>query len=413
MTSSLDYLSEIHNSDSRNDIIWQTILAELSMNVTVEGNVSEGFERVADVFADLWKDIEVGASCCVFHEGKKVVDIWGGYINREMTVPWQSDTLINVYSTTKGMGSLAVAILFDEGLIDYDEKVITYWPEFGAEGKQDVTIAQLLSHQAGLCGVDQKLMVEDLYDFPKMTNLLAAQKPLWEPGTAVGYHAITWGYFPGELIRRITGQSLGSYFHGKVASPLKADFFIGIPESQIGRCGVLIGPNRARKKIKRAEPPNSSKFYSSALLNPSIAPYRHASTNDWRRAEIAAANGQANARGIATIYGALANQGYLDGNRIISSEAIVASTKVEVDGKIDNVLGTRVRRARGFMLNLDKSYGPYEGSFGHGGAGGSLGFADPLNKVGFGYAMNQMQIGNTETPRSLKLVNSFYQCIGQ
>ena len=177
MKSSLDFTSDIQNSDSRNDIIWHSAMAELSMDVTVEGNVSDGFERVADVFADLWKDVEVGASCCVFHEGKKVVDIWGGYIDREMTVPWQSDTLINVYSTTKGMGSLAVAILFDEGLIDYDEKVITYWPEFGAEGKQDVTVAQLLSHQAGLCGVDQKLMVEDLYNFPKMTNLLAAQKP--------------------------------------------------------------------------------------------------------------------------------------------------------------------------------------------------------------------------------------------
>ncbi|MEE2735392.1 MAG: serine hydrolase domain-containing protein [Pseudomonadota bacterium] len=388
-------------------------MAEFSMNVTVEGNVSDGFERVADVFADLWKDIEVGASCCVFHEGEKVIDIWGGYINREMTIPWESDTLINVYSTTKGMASLALAVLFDEGLIDYNEKVTTYWPEFGAEGKQNITVAQLLSHQAGLCGVDQKLVVEDLYDFPKMANLLAAQKPFWEPGTDVGYHAITWGYFPGELIRRITGRSLGSYFHEKVSGPLEADFFIGIPETEIRRCGVLIGPNRARTNVNISEPSTGAKFYSSALLNPSIAPYRHASSNDWRRAEIAAANGQANARGIATIYGALANQGCLDGTHIISSEAIAAATKIEVDGKIDNVLGTRVRRARGFMLNHEKAYGPYEGSFGHGGAGGSLGFADPLNKVGFGYAMNQMQAGSSVKPRSLKLVNSFYQCIGQ
>ena len=389
----------------------QTTIAESSMNVTIEGNVSKGFERVADVFADLWGDIEVGASCCIFHEGKKVVDIWGGYINREMTVPWQSDTLINVYSSTKGMGSLSLAILVDDGLVDYDEKVITYWPEFGAEGKQDVTVAQLLSHQAGLCGVDQKLAVEDLYDFPKMVNLLAAQKPLWDPGTAVGYHAITWGYFPGELIRRITGKSLGSYFHEKVSGPLEADFFIGIPKSQISRCGELIGPNRARKETKMQEPPRSAKFYDIALLNPSIAPYRDASSNAWRRAEIAGANGQANARGIATIYGALANGGDLDGDRIISSEAIAAATKIEVDGEIDNVTGTRVRLARGFMLNSENAYGPYSDSFGHGGAGGSLGFADPLNNVGFGYAMNQMQADVASPSRSSKLVNSFYDCI--
>ena len=381
------------------------------MDITIEGHVAAGFEPVRDTFAELWKDIEVGASCCALYQGDKVVDIWGGFTDAEMSTPWESDTLINVYSTTKGMASLALAILFDEGFIDYDEKVTTYWPEFGAEGKQDVTVGQLLSHQAGLCGVETKLEVEDLYDFDKMVNLLAAQKPLWEPGTAVGYHAITWGYFPGELVRRITGKTLGQYFREKVAEPLGADFYIGLPDSEMSRCGILIGPNRARKKPRLTDVPEMPELYPISLQNPSIAPYRDASSDVWRRAEIAAANGQGNARGIATVYAALANGGTLGDAKILSLEAIAESTKLEVDGDVDLVVGVPVRRARGFMLNTDGAYGPVEDSFGHGGAGGSSGFADPHNNVGFGYAMNQMQADAAATPRSMKLINSLYQCI--
>ena len=381
------------------------------MDITIEGHVAAGFEPVRDIFAEFWEDIEVGASCCALHQGEIVVDIWGGFKSPEMTTLWQSDTLINVYSTTKGMASLAIAILFDEGLIDYDEKVIAYWPEFGAEGKQDVTVGQLLSHQAGLCGVETKLEVADLYDFDKMVNLLAAQKPLWEPGTAVGYHAITWGYLPGELVRRITGKTLGQYFREKVAEPLGADFYIGLPDSEMSRCGTLIGPNRARKKPRMTEVPKMPDLYPVSLQNPSIAPYRDASSDVWRRAEIAAANGQANARGIARIYAALANGGLLNGTKIISPEAIAESRKLEVDGEMDLVVGVPVRRARGFMLNIEGAYGPFNDSFGHGGAGGSSGFADPHNNVGFGYAMNQMQADAAATPRSMKLVECLYQCI--
>ena len=382
------------------------------MNITIEGHVSAGFEPVKDTFAALWEGIEVGSSCSVVYQGVQVVDLWGGYIDREMTTPWQRDTLINVYSTTKGMASLAIAILFDEGLIDYDEKVTTYWPEFGAEGKQEVTVAQLLSHQAGLCGVDTRLEVEDLYDWNKMVNLLAAQKPLWEPGTAAGYHAITWGYFPGELVRRITGKTLGQYFHEKVAAPLGADFYIGLPESEMSRCGTLIGPNRARKmpevSAEATEPPA---LYAIALQNPSIAPYRDASSDAWRRAEIAAANGQGNARGIAKIYGALANGGTLEDTSIVSKRALAAATKQEVGDQVDLVTGGPMRRARGFMLNTDGAYGPHPDAFGHSGAGGSAGFADPHRNVGFGYAMNQMQADITASPRTSKLIKSVYQCI--
>ncbi|MEX1236961.1 MAG: serine hydrolase domain-containing protein, partial [Pseudomonadales bacterium] len=220
------------------------------MEVEIFGDVAAGFEPVKAVFHNLWREVEVGASFCAYHQGRKVVDIWGGYVDVDMAKPWQRNTLVNVYSTTKGLASIAIAVLYDEGKIDYNEKVVTYWPEFGAEGKHNVTVAQLLSHQAGLCGVETKLEVEDLYDWDKMVNLLAAQKPLWPLGEGAGYHAITWGYFPGELVRRITGKTLGQYFHEKVAAPLDADFYIGLPESELGRVATMNGPNRARKKPK-------------------------------------------------------------------------------------------------------------------------------------------------------------------
>jgi CubicO group peptidase (beta-lactamase class C family) len=382
------------------------------MEVEIKGSVESGYESVQEEFARLWDEIEVGASFCVYHQGKKIIDLWGGATNHDEAEEWQADTLVNVYSATKGPASLAIAILHDEGLIDYEERVSTYWPEFGAEGKQKITVAQLLSHQAGLSGIDTRLTVEDLYDWDKMVNLLAAQKPLWEPGSAAGYHAVTWGYFPGELVRRITGKTLGKYFHEKVAIPLNADFYIGLPESEFHRCATLNGPNRARKQPAPTSPVEMPEHYAGSLLNPSISPFKHACSAPWRNAEIAASNGHASARALATIYGALAMGGEVGGTRIISPESLEEATRVEVEGTKDLVLGTNLRRARGFMLNSDAAYGPNDESFGHAGAGGSMGFADPITGIGFGYAMNQMQSDATATPRSKLLLNALYKCLG-
>ncbi len=381
------------------------------MNVDIQGSVAPGFEPVIDTFASLWDDIEVGAGFCVYYQGEIIIDLWGGYTDREASGVWQADTLVNVYSTTKGPASLAMAILVDEGKIRYEDRVADYWPEFGAHGKGEITVAQLLSHQAGLSGVDTRLTVEDLYDWNKMTRLLAEQKPLWPPGTASGYHAITWGYFPGELIRRITGQTLSAFFQEKVASPLQADFFIGLPESEFSRCATLIGPNRARRQPEQVFKPRMPPLFFGALMNPSISPYRHACSREWRLAEIAASNGHASARGIARIYGALAMEGQLEGKRIISESALAEATRTEVEGTEDLVLGGMLRRARGFMLNSDNAYGPARNAFGHAGAGGSLGFADVESGIGFGYAMNQMQPDTALTPRSRRLAEAVYQCL--
>ena len=327
--------------------------------------------------------------------------------------PWQENTLVNVYSTTKGMGSLAMAILADEGKLDYTAKVVDYWPEFGANGKENVTVAQLLSHQAGLCGMTQKLTIEDLYDWEKMVRLLAAQKPLWEPGKGCGYHAVTWGYFPGELIKRITGKTLGTYFREKVAEPLKADFFIGLPDSEMYRASYMIGANRASIPIRPVDPPaKMPDLYPIALLNPDIRPFKDASSTAWRKAEIAAANGQANARGIARIYGMLANGGEIDGVRILRPKGIEAALIEEVNGSEPNlVTGRNMRFARGFSLNSEGLYGKNPNAFGHAGAGGSLGFADSSANIGFGYVMNQMQVNQDDPIRSKLLADAVYDCL--
>ena len=383
------------------------------MDAKIRGEVAPGFEKVKDVFEANWDGYEVGASFSVVREGKTVVDLWGGYRDVEFREPWEKDTLVNVYSTTKGMGSLAVAILADEGRLDYEAPVVEYWPEFGAEGKQDVTVAQLLSHQAGVCGVTEKITVEDLYDWDKMIRLLAAQKPHWEPGKASGYHAVVWGFLAGELIRRITGQTLGAYFREKVAKPLGADFYIGLPDSEMDRVSAMIGPNRGRVAQTKSDgpPPKRTRFYAVSLQNPSISPFKDASSHAWRKAEIAAANGQANARGIARIYGALASGGEIDGIRVISRQGIETAAREEVSNQRDLVTGRPTRRARGFILNTERGYGPNDCAFGHGGAGGSIGFADPEANLGLGYAMNQMQINLEDDPRAGRLVEAAYDCL--
>jgi CubicO group peptidase (beta-lactamase class C family) len=396
------------------------------MRIEIKGQAKAEFAPVRTAYEQLWQGIEVGSSLCIYHRGEKVVDLWGGFTDRDMSTNWEADTLVNVYSTSKGLAALAIAILHGEGRIDYDEKVVVYWPEFGAEGKEHITVAQLLSHQAGLCGVDARLSVKDLYDWRKMINLLAAQKPLWPLGTGAGYHAVTWGYFPGELIRRLCGKTLGQYLQEKVTIPLNADFYIGLSESEFSRCAALIGPNHARPEANsfkndqeskgRRSPGKSTispKFYAEALLNPTISPFKDACSREWRKAEIAASNGHASARGIARIYAALSLGGTLDGLEIVPNSSLKESLKVEVDGPEDMVLGGKLRRARGFMLNTDEAYGPNPSSFGHAGAGGSLGFADMDAGIGFGYAMNQMQNDSTSIPRSKRLLKALYQCISQ
>ena len=379
----------------------------------IHGFVTPGFERVRDVFTANFEDIEVGASFCVVQDDETVVDLWGGYRDRDCTQPWEKDTLVNVYSTTKGIAAAVVATIVDEGKLDYDAPVSRYWPEFFA-ARFGLTVGQFLSHQSGVCGLRQKITVEDLYDWPKMTRLMASEDPHWEPGTAAGYHAILWGFLAGELAIRTTGKNLGQLLRERLAGPLGADFYIGLPDAEHHRVADMIGPNHARVQPDPGAQLGAKmpELYPYALQNPNIRAYKDVCSPAWRRAEIAAANGQANARGIARIYGMLARGGAAGGERYLRPQAIEAMTREEWGMEDDLVLGRPMRRGRGINLNTDQQYGPNERAFGHNGAGGSIGFADPALKLGVGYAMNQMQPGIEADTRGTRLVRATLEAVG-
>jgi CubicO group peptidase (beta-lactamase class C family) len=379
----------------------------------VHGFTAPGFERVREVFErNFTDDIEVGASFCAVLDGRTVVDLWGGWQDRACSRAWAEDTLVNVYSTTKGVASIAFATLVDDGLIAYDAPVRDYWPELRA-GRNGLTVGQLLSHQGGLCGLRDPVSVADLYDWETMIRRIEAEAPHWEPGQGAGYHAVLWGFLPGELARRLTGKTLGRILAERVAQPLQADCYLGLPTGEHHRVADLVGPNHARRQ------PDPSVFagvtmpplYACALQNPSIRPWQDACSAAWRSAEIAAANAQANGRGIARIYGAVARGGELDGVQVLSAAAIEALTVEEVGGQDDLVLGRPMRRGRGVMLNTQGQYGPNPASFGHAGAGGSVGFADPAARLGVGYAMNQMQPGIETDTRGNRLVRALYESL--
>ena len=384
------------------------------VDFAIRGDVAPGFDAVAEVFErNFTEDIEVGASFCAVVDGVPVVDLWGGYCDQDCTVPWESDTLVNVYSTTKGIAASVIATLVEQGLLDYEEPVANHWPEFRA-GEDGLTVGQFLSHQSGVCGLRETVTIEDLYNWDDMTRRIAAEIPHWEPGTAAGYHAILWGFLAGELALRVTGKTLGTLLMERVAGPLDADFYIGLPESEHGRVADLIGPNRARvlPDSVAAQPVKVPPLFPFALQNPTIRPYRDACSSAWRVAEIAAANGHGNARAIARIYGALAQGGSSEDVQVMRPETIERMTRQQWGMVDDLVLGRPMRRGGGVNLNTAEQYGPNPMSFGHSGAGGSIGFADPHRRLGVGYAMNQMQPGIEADTRGSRLVRAVIDCIG-
>jgi CubicO group peptidase (beta-lactamase class C family) len=384
------------------------------VDFAIRGDVAPGFDAVAEVFErNFTEDIEVGASFCAVVDGVAVVDLWGGYCNQDCTIPWESDTLVNVYSTTKGIAASVIATLVEQGLLDYEEPVANHWPEFRA-GEGGLTVGQFLSHQSGVCGLRETVTIEDLYNWDDMTRRIAAEIPHWEPGTAAGYHAILWGFLAGELALRVTGKTLGMLLMERVAGPLDADFYIGLPEAEHGRVADLIGPNRARvlPDSAAAQPVKVPPLFTFALQNPTIRPYRDACSSAWRVAEIAAANGHGNARAIARIYAALAQGGSSADVQVMRPETIERMTRQQWGMVDDLVLGSPMRRGCGVNLNTAEQYGPNPLAFGHSGAGGSIGFADPHRRLGVGYAMNQMQPGIEADTRGSRLVRAIIDCVG-
>jgi CubicO group peptidase (beta-lactamase class C family) len=381
-------------------------------NFTIEGTCDPRFARVREAFTENFgSSRETGASVAIALDGVIVADLWGGWADKARTRPWTRDMSVNVYSTTKGLTAICAHRLAGEGRLDLDAPVANYWPEFAANGKNRITVRHLLNHRAGLPAIRKPLVPEDLYDWRTMTDALAAEEPWWEPGSRHGYHAITFGYLVGEVIRRITGKSVGSYFRDEIAAPLQIDAHIGLEARDDSRVAEMIGapppaPGEFNLFAEMAKNPES--VTAKTFMNPMVLSMAMVNSREWRGAEIPAANGHTNGRALARLYGALARGGEVDGVRVMEAREIPACYVEESYGR-DEVLMIPTRFSSGFMLSQPgEEMGPNASAFGHPGAGGSLGFADPKAKIGFGYAMNRMGGGILLDPRAKALIAAAY-----
>ena len=379
--------------------------------VEVHGFCNKKFEPVKEAFIKNFEEgLEVGASFAATINGKFVIDMWAGYADAERTRPWKEDTIVNVYSTTKIMTALCTLILADRGLIDLEDPVAKYWPEFAQAGKEKIPVKYLLSHSAGLSGFDKPMKKEDLYDWDRSIELLAEQKPIWEPGTKSGYHAVTFGQLLGEVVRRVSGKTLGTFFREEVASKIDADFHIGFTEDIDPRVADLVPPNQNQQQ--GFEGLQSNTLFMKALFNP-ILTYEDTKTREWRAAEIPASNGHGNARAIAKIGSILANGGKFEGIQFLSNYMIEKAIEEQISG-VDLVLMNPIRFGLGFGLNSQELLiprGTNPRTFYWGGLGGSMCVMDPDAKLCYAYAMNQIVLSLTGDPRTKRLVEVIHELI--
>lgn len=383
---------------------------------TVQGECDPRFSRVRDAFIENFaKRAEVGAATSVTVDGRCVVDLWSGFADAAKTRPWSRDTLVNVWSTTKGLCAMCAHRLADQGKLDLEAPVAKYWPEFAQGGKSSIPVSYLLNHKAGLAAIRTPLKHDELFSWEKVTTELARQEPWWTPGARHGYHAITFGWLVGEVVRRVSGKSLGAYFRDEIAKPLGADAHIGIGPEFDSRVAEIIyapAPQPGERNIFAEMMKDPASVSYAALFNPPTM-FSPETTNSraWRGAEIPGANGHANARALARIYGALARGGEVDGVRLFGPREIERCYTEQSKGQ-DAVLPLTTRFGLGFMLSqVDSMLGPNPHAFGHPGAGGSLGFADPDAKVGFGYVMNQMGNEPLLDPRPAALIEALYSSL--
>ena len=370
----------------------------------IHGHVAPGFEGVRDAFAaNFTTDGDVGASFCATKDGEILVDLWAGVADAETGKPWERDTIVNVYSTTKTMCALTALLLADRGALDFARPVAHYWPEFAANGKAAVTVAQLMSHSAGLSGWKEKISKDDLYDWDKATALLAAQAPYWEPGTAPGYHAMTQGYLVGEVVRRIAGVSLGTLFRTEIAEPLGADFHIGLPASEDARVATLIPPPVGQGIADMTDRPLTANMASNPAINP-----LETRTRAWRAAEMPAANGQGNARSVAMVQTLVANGGVSGGKRILSEAGVRRALESQIQGD-DLVLGIPVHYGLGYGLPGGQMPFPNPNSCYWGGYGGSLVINDLDARTTFAYVMNKMAGTTVGDMRAFRLAMAMWQ----
>lgn len=389
----------------------------MSAAIEIHGVCHPKFARVKDAFAKEFADgNELGAGVALTLEGEMVVDLWAGHQDAERTKAFEHDTLVNVYSTTKGITALALHRLVDEGKVDLDAPVARYWPEFAQAGKAKLPVRYLLSHEAGLAAVKKPLPLDAIYDWNRMTSELAAQEPWWEPGKAHGYHALTFGWLNGEIVRRVRGKKIGDVVREEIARPLGATFEIGFgPELDARVAPLAQGPIHPPQgdvsfDLVKAIMENPEGLLGKAFANPpTLAVPGLVNTRAWRAAEIPGANGHSNAHSLARIYAPLANGGTAFGVTLLSREAIERARTEQVNGH-DEVLPLPTRIALGFFLPApNEPLGPNPRAFGHGGMGGSYSHADPEHRLSFGYAMNLMHTGAwLVDPRPRRLLAAAY-----
>ena len=379
-------------------------------DVTVHGRVDPAFEAVRDAFAaNFTERDDIGAACCVYVGGRPVVDVWGGVADVVSGARWCDDTIVLVFSTTKGVTATVANLLVERGELDLDAPVAEYWPEFAAGGKGAVPVRWLLSHQAGLPLVEGDFTLDDVGAWHPLVDALAAQAPLWEPGTAHGYHMRTYGWLVGEVVRRANGHTVGELVASELAAPLGLDLWVGLPEEHEPRCAGVVAPrgeNGALLDAMRSLPPDEY-LIARVAPNPSdlFAYDERWNRRELRAAEMPSSNGVADARSLARLYAALV--GEVDGVRLLAPETVARAATPEASGP-DRVLMIDTAYGLGFMLPPTVAPGAGPSAFGHAGAGGSLAFADRDAGMTFAYVMNDLRFLADEDRRTGALVDAVY-----
>ncbi|WP_370500380.1 serine hydrolase domain-containing protein [Mycolicibacterium sp. jd] len=387
----------------------------------VHGDVDEGYGPVADAFRQNFAERdEIGAACAVYRDGRKVVDLWGGFRDGGTRQPWCEDTVVTMFSTTKGLAALTLALAHSRGWLDYEQPVAAYWPQFAWRGKSDITVRQLLAHQAGLAAIDLPLSIGDLADLDLLAAVLALQTPLWKPGSRHGYHGITFGWYAGELLRCVDpeGRSLGRFFAEVIAQPLGAEFFIGLPDGfDLNRRANLQGYRQWEAPLHLGEVPRG---VMKALLTPGSL-FRRAFANppelshaanfnrpELLRIELPAGNGTGEVRAVAGIYGAVVSGGA--GLTAATLELLTAPARPPSDGILDLVVGVPIMYSLGFVKpTREYPFGSCaNAAFAAAGNGGSFGLADPDTGVGYCYAPNRLGMGLTDE-REVALRDALYR----
>ncbi|MDA3953131.1 MAG: serine hydrolase [Bacteroidales bacterium] len=387
----------------------------------IHGYVSPGFEEVREEYIrNYTQRKENGSAITIYYKGEKVVDLWGGYRDALTKSKWEEGTKVIVFSTTKGLAAICLAMAHSNGWLDYEEKVSTYWPEFAQNGKENITVRQLLAHEAGLCLVDEVFEIDDLADFDYIAELMARQKPLWNPGEMHGYHLSTMGMYINELMRRVDpkGRSIGVFFDEELAKPLDLDFYIGLPDSipdeDLAKVyypsimQIIFNMNKMPEKMRKDFRDKKSILYQSFKIPEKFSP----NSRSTQRVEMPSGNGIGDARSIAKVYSVFAQGAKELGLKKGTIDLLSQEASVPPNGAFDIVMGLDTYFSFGFIKpGPDLLYGDNQTVFGTPGAGGSFGFADPQNEIGYAYVMSKMGLYLVNDPREVALREAMYRCV--